>query len=270
MSVSTIEAKSPAILAIGTANPANCYYQQDYPDFLLRVTNCDHMTELKDRVPSLDPRQDMLIPEVPKLGKEAALKAIEEWGLPISNITHLIFCTASCVDMPAADFQLVKLLGLDSSVNRFMIYQQGCFAGGTVLRLAKDVAENNPGARILVVFEIMSTRGTIVPYSEHGVVAHLREMGFEYCLSPDVPKLVGANIEEILVKGFREIDGINNDWNSLFYSIHPGGPAILDKNSMDEGKATTGEGLEWAVLIETGLGLIVETVVLRSVRIAAC
>ncbi|BBN69243.1 Chalcone and stilbene synthase family protein [Prunus dulcis] len=93
----------------------------------------------------------MLIPEVPKLGKEAALKAIEEWGLPISNITHLIFCTASCVDMPAADFQLVKLLGLDSSVNRFMIYQQGCFAGGTVLRLAKDVAENNPGARILVV-----------------------------------------------------------------------------------------------------------------------
>ncbi|BBH02248.1 Chalcone and stilbene synthase family protein [Prunus dulcis] len=89
----------------------------------------------------------MLIPEVPKLGKEAALKAIEEWGQPISNITHLIFCTASCVDMPGADFQLVKLLGLDPSVDRFMIYQQGCFAGGTVLRLAKDVAENNPGPR---------------------------------------------------------------------------------------------------------------------------
>ncbi|ONI13892.1 hypothetical protein PRUPE_4G253000 [Prunus persica] len=389
MSMSKIEAKSPAaILAIGTANPANCYYQQDYPDFLFRVTNSDHMTELKDRfkriceksktkkrylhiteeilkanpnicsykAPSLDPRQDMLIPAVPKLGKEAALKAIEEWGQPISNITHLIFCTASCVDMPGADFQLVKLLGLDPSVNRFMIYQQGCFAGGTVLRLAKDVAENNPGARVLVVcceittmffqapteshvdvlvgqalfsdgasalivganpdpkinerqvFEIMSTRGTIVPYSEHGVVAHLREMGFEYYLSPDVPKLVGANIEELLVKGFSEIDGINNDWNSLFYSIHPGGPAILDKveeklglnegklratrhvlreygnmgapsvlfildemrkKSMEEGKATTGEGLEWGVLIGIGPGLTVETVVLRSVRIAA-
>uniref|UniRef100_A0A7N0V9W2 Chalcone synthase n=2 Tax=Kalanchoe fedtschenkoi TaxID=63787 RepID=A0A7N0V9W2_KALFE len=32
-----------------------------------------------------------------------------------------------------------------------MMYQQGCFAGGTVLRLAKDLAENNKGARVLVV-----------------------------------------------------------------------------------------------------------------------
>ncbi|BFG29990.1 hypothetical protein CerSpe_162640 [Prunus speciosa] len=382
------QAQGPAaILAIGTANPANCYYQQDYPDFLFRVTNSDHKIELKEKfkriceksktkkrylhlseeflkanpnicsykAPSLDPRQDMLIPEVPKLGKEASLKAIEEWGQPISNITHLIFCTASCVDMPGADFQLVKLLGLDHSVNRFMIYQQGCFAGGTVLRLAKDVAENNPGARILVVcceittmffqppseshldvlvgqalfsdgavalivganadsntnerqvFEIMSTRETIVPDSEHGVVAHLREMGFEYYLSPDVPKLVSANIEDLLVKGFNKIDGINNDWNSLFYSIHPGGPAIIDKveeklglnegklratrhvlseygnmgapsvlfildeirkKSMEEGKATTGDGSEYGVLIGIGPGLTVETVVLRSVPIA--
>ncbi|KAK0607925.1 hypothetical protein LWI29_022724 [Acer saccharum] len=32
-----------------------------------------------------------------------------------------------------------------------MMYQQGCFASGTVLRLAKDLAENNTGARVLVV-----------------------------------------------------------------------------------------------------------------------
>ncbi|GMY06646.1 chalcone synthase-like [Fagus crenata] len=70
------------------------------------------------KAPSFDTRQDMLVHEVPKLGKEAALKAIEEWGQPISNITHLIFCTTS---------------------------------GGTALRLAKDLAENNAGARVLVV-----------------------------------------------------------------------------------------------------------------------
>ncbi|PQM37250.1 3 5-dihydroxybiphenyl synthase [Prunus yedoensis var. nudiflora] len=48
---------------------------------------------------------------------------------------------------------------------------------------------------------------------------------------------------------------------------------ILDemrKKSMEEGEATTGEGLEWGVLIGIGLGLTVEVVVLRSVRIAAC
>ncbi|KAF9688928.1 hypothetical protein SADUNF_Sadunf01G0039000 [Salix dunnii] len=93
----------------------------------------------------------MVVVEVPKLGKEAATKAIKEWGQPKSKITHLIFCTTSGVDMPGADYQLTKLLGLRPYVKRFMMYQQGCFAGGTVLRLAKDLAENNKGARVLVV-----------------------------------------------------------------------------------------------------------------------
>ena len=106
---------------------------------------CEYMA------PSLDARQDIVVVEVPKLGKEAATKAIKEWGQPKSKITHLVFCTTSGVDMPGADYQLTKLLGLRPSVKRLMMYQQGCFAGGTVLRLAKDLAENNRGARVLVV-----------------------------------------------------------------------------------------------------------------------
>ena len=96
--------------------------------------------------PSLDARQDILVEEVPKLGKEAATKAIKEWGRSTSEITHLVVCSTSGVDMPGADYQLIKLLGLRPSVNRVMLYHQGCFAGGTVLRIAKDLAENNKGA----------------------------------------------------------------------------------------------------------------------------
>lgn len=177
-------ADGPAtILAIGTATPSNCVCQSDYPDYYFRITNSDHMTDLKLKfkrmceksmirkrymhltedilkenpniceymAPSLDARQDMVVVEVPKLGKEAASKAIKEWGLPKSKITHLVFCTTSGVDMPGADYQLTKLLGLRPSVKRLMMYQQGCFAGGTVLRIAKDLAENNRGARVLVV-----------------------------------------------------------------------------------------------------------------------
>nr|AGE10596.1 chalcone synthase [Lonicera japonica] len=106
---------------------------------------CEYMA------PSLDARQDIVVVEVPKLGKEAATRAIKEWGQPKSKITHLVFCTTSGIDMPGADYQLTKLLGLSPSVKRLMMYQQGCFAGGTVLRLAKDLAENNKGARVLVV-----------------------------------------------------------------------------------------------------------------------
>jgi len=100
---------------------------------------------------SLDARQDILRVEVPKLGKEAAIKAITEWGQPKSKITHLIFCTTSGVDMPGADCQLIKLLGLEPSVRRLMLYYQGCHGGGIVLRAAKDIAENNHGARVLAV-----------------------------------------------------------------------------------------------------------------------
>ncbi|XP_022632050.1 chalcone synthase, partial [Vigna radiata var. radiata] len=177
-------AHGPAtILAIATANPSNCIYQSDFTDYYFRVTKSDHMTDLKAKLkriceksmiekryihltekmlkenpnistyeePSLNARQDILVEEVPKLGEKAASKALKEWGRARSDITHLIFCSTSGVDMPGADYQLVRLLGLKPSTKRFMLYHQGCFAGGTVLRLAKDLAENNVGARVLVV-----------------------------------------------------------------------------------------------------------------------
>nr|UCJ02327.1 chalcone synthase 2 [Christella parasitica] len=176
-------AEGPAtVLAIGTSNPANVLYQKDCPDFYFNITdNHDHLLKqkfqrmcdksgirkrhmflneeiLKENPTmcaysenSLDVRQDIAIAEVHKLGKEAAIEAIKEWGQPISKITHLIFCTSGCIDMPGADWALAKILGLHTSIKRLMIYLQGCCAGGTAMRAAKDMAENNKGARVLVV-----------------------------------------------------------------------------------------------------------------------
>jgi chalcone synthase len=101
---------------------------------------------------SLDARNDILLAAVPELGKQAADKALQQWGQCRSKITHLIFHTCTgCVELPGPDSLLVKILGLSPTVNRFMLYHNGCFAGGTALRLAKDIAENNPGARVLVI-----------------------------------------------------------------------------------------------------------------------
>lgn len=376
------KAQGPAtILAIGTATPPSCVFQADYTDFYFRITNSDHMTELKDRfrrmcdksminkrylyltekilkenpnmcdhmASSLDSRQEILVVEVPKMAKEAATEAIKEWGQPKSKITHLVFCTTSGIDMPGADYQLTKLLGLRPSVKRTMIYQQGCFAGGTVLRLAKDLAENNKGARVLVVcseitaitfrgpseehfdflvgqalfgdgaaaiivgadpdtkierplFQIVSTAQTIVPDSDGAIKGRLRESGLAFHLLKDVPGLISKDIDNSLAEAFSPI-GIS-DWNSIFWIAHPGGPAILDqleaklglkeeklratrhvlsefgnmssatvlfildemrKKSVEEGKGSTGEGLEWGVLFGFGPGITVETVVLHSI-----
>lgn len=42
-------------------------------------------------VPSLNARQDILVPSVPELGAEAAVKAIEEWGQPKSHACDIQF-----------------------------------------------------------------------------------------------------------------------------------------------------------------------------------
>ncbi|CAN0862502.1 Chalcone synthase 1 [Linum grandiflorum] len=380
------------ILAIGTANPSNCILQSNFPDYYFRVTNTQHSTDIipnftrickhiccenskiKKRylhltehliekhpnlasymAPSLDVRQDMVVVEVPKLGKEAATKAIKEWGQPKSKITHLIFSTSTGAHMPGADYQLTKLMGLDPSINRFMIYQQGCFGGGTGLRLAKDIAENNRAARVLVVwseittigfrgpppdfesdistlvgqaifgdgaaavivgsdpdleiekplFELVSAAQTIVPDSVGAIEGFTREAGLVYFLSKRLPDLVSKNVEKCLTEAFGAL-GLSLDWNLIFWAVHPGGPKILDKiemelnleahklratrhvlaeygnmwsgsvifvldemrkKSMENGLGTTGEGLEWGVLLGFGPGLTVETVVLRSVTI---
>ncbi|CAA6660076.1 unnamed protein product [Spirodela intermedia] len=368
-------AEGPAtVLAIGTATPPNVLYQDEYPDYYFRITNSEHLTDLKEKfkrmcdksmirkrymhlneeilkenpnmcaymAPSLDARQDIVVVEVPRLGKEAAVKAIKEWGQPKSKITHVVFCTTSGVDMPGADYQLTKLLGLRPSVKRLMMYQQGCFAGGTVLRLAKDLAENNRGARVLVVcseitavtfrgptdthldslvgqalfgdgaaavivgadpdpaterplFQLVSAAQTLLPDSQGAIDGHLREVGLTFHLLKDVPGLISKNIEKSLVEAFEPL-GIK-DWNSIFWIAHPGKLAlkqekmratrevlkeygnmssacvlfILDemrRKSAEEGKATTGEGLDWGVLFGFGPGLTVETVVLHSVPIA--
>nr|Q9MBB1.1 RecName: Full=Chalcone synthase; AltName: Full=Naringenin-chalcone synthase [Equisetum arvense]BAA89501.1 chalcone synthase [Equisetum arvense] len=386
-------ANGPAtVLAIGTANPANVFEQSSYPDFYFDITNSQHMTELKLKFSrmcqksgikkrymhlnseilkanpslcaywekSLDVRQDIAVVEVPKLGKEASLKAIKEWGQPKSKITHLVFCTTSGVDMPGADWALTKLLGLRPSVKRLMMYQQGCFAGGTVLRVAKDVAENNKGARVLVVcseitcvtfrgpsethldslvgqalfgdgaaavilgsdplpeenpcFELHWSGSNILPDSDGAIDGHLREVGLTFHLMKDVPGIISKNIGKVLNDAFRSaFDESGNaedrpaSVNDIFWIAHPGGPAILDqveekmklapekmratrdvlseygnmssacvlfimdhmrRMSAQNKLQTTGEGLDWGVLLGFGPGLTVETVLLKSIRLA--
>ncbi|XP_072150962.1 chalcone synthase 1A [Setaria viridis] len=183
-------------LAIGTANPSNVMLQSDFPDFYFRVTNSDHIKEeLKDgfrRIcqksairkrhlyideallganpemttyggPSLDKRKDIISAKIPELGAAAAAAALKEWGRPVEDITHLIVgCNSGGSDQPGADYQVARLLGLSLSASRLGVYHQGCVVGASTLRLAKDLAENNAGARVLAVLvevSIIAFRG---------------------------------------------------------------------------------------------------------------
>ncbi|KAF7002282.1 hypothetical protein CFC21_017791 [Triticum aestivum] len=183
-----------AVLAIGTANPANCVSQEEYPDYYFRVTKSQHLTDLKQKFkamcqmtptdkryfhhteelldahpdflcrgkPSLDARLAIAAVAAPELAASAAAKAIAEWGRPATDITHLVVSTNSGAHSPGVDLRLACLLGIRASVRRTMLYLNGCSAGAASLRLAKDLAENNCGARVLVVcveLTIVSFRG---------------------------------------------------------------------------------------------------------------
>jgi len=193
-------ATGPAtVLAIGKATPPTAYPQSEYPDFFFNITNCNEKTGLKSKFAricqnsginqryfhctedilkanpsmttykdaSLDVRQDIAIREVPRLAAKAAEQALLEWAQPRSSITHVVFATTSGVNMPGADLTLTRLLGLNPNVNRTMLYQQGCFGGATVLRVAKDLAENNKGARVLTVVSELTCVTFRAPNEEH-------------------------------------------------------------------------------------------------------
>jgi predicted naringenin-chalcone synthase len=110
----------------------------------------DHPEFIDSALPSLAARQGILESAVPELTAAAATRAIAEWGRPACDVTHLVFATSSDAHMPGADLRLASLLGLRRSVQRTAVCFHGCSSGSAALRVAKDIAENNPGARVLV------------------------------------------------------------------------------------------------------------------------
>ncbi|GJN32377.1 hypothetical protein PR202_gb20883 [Eleusine coracana subsp. coracana] len=190
-----------AVLAIGTANPPTSMTQDEYPDYYFRVTNSEHLTELKHKLtrickrsgiekrhvhlnedllaahpdftdrslPSLDARVDLSSAAVPELAASAAARAIAEWGRPAMDITHLVFSTYSGFRAPSADLRLASLLGLRPTVNRTILSLNGCSGGGRALQIAKELAENNRGARVLVACAELTLIAFYGPEEEGGL-----------------------------------------------------------------------------------------------------
>lgn len=177
-------AEGPAvILSIGTAVPPYVHEMGSYADYYFDETNCNHKPELKAKFKricdkmhiskrhmvvrkellaqypslgtylnnSLEDRHKVCMEWVPKLAVEAAENAIKEWGGSLSQITHIVMATTSVVNMPGVDLLVAKALGLSPKLRRVMMYQTGCWGGAAIIRVAKDIAENNKGARVLVV-----------------------------------------------------------------------------------------------------------------------
>ncbi|GFP85954.1 chalcone synthase 8 [Phtheirospermum japonicum] len=295
------------ILALGKAFPHQLVLQDFLVDGYFRNTNCDDL-ELKQKLarlcktttvktryvvmseeilkkypelaleglPTVTQRLDICNSAVTEMAIEASQSCIKKWARPISDITHLVYVSSSEVRLPGGDLYLANGLGLRPNTQRTMLYFSGCSGGVAGLRVAKDIAENNPGSRVLLatsettiigyrppsadrpydlvgvalfgdgagamiigsnpdfkterpLFELHTAQQHFLPGTEKIIDGKLTEEGISFRLDRELPQIIEDNIQDFCVglmgfAGFSEMD-----YNKLFWAVHPGGPAILNR-----------------------------------------
>ncbi|OEL17584.1 Chalcone synthase 1B [Dichanthelium oligosanthes] len=315
---------SAAVLGIGTATPPNCVPQDGYVDYYFRVTNSDHLTDLKaklDRIcnksgikqrfihlteeivaanpdftdrasPSLDAPVDITFAAVPELAESAAAKVIAEWGRPATEITHLVFSTGSAGVTPENQPH-----GLPHHAQPPRLRRRG-----QVAPARQGYRREQRGARVLVACSEVTLIAFYGPGD--GCLDHILGQALFGDGDGDgaviVPRLLGSNVERCLIDALDEL-GVSARWNDLFWAIHHGGRAILDRIEgvlgLDESElaasrhvlsefgnmsSTTviyvldelrrrraakqdgGEAPEWGVMMAFRPGITIETMVLRA------
>uniref|UniRef100_A0A1J3GML2 Chalcone synthase-like protein 1 n=1 Tax=Noccaea caerulescens TaxID=107243 RepID=A0A1J3GML2_NOCCA len=169
------------VLALGKAFPSNLVSQDNLVEEYLREIKCDDLS-IKDKLqhlckttsvktrytvmtretlqkypelategsPTIKQRLEIANEAVVQMAYEASLACIKEWGRALQDITHLVYVSSSEFRLPGGDLHLSAQLGLSNEVQRVLLYFSGCYGGLSGLRVAKDIAENNRGSRVLL------------------------------------------------------------------------------------------------------------------------
>ncbi|KAL6963759.1 hypothetical protein U1Q18_034764 [Sarracenia purpurea var. burkii] len=295
------------ILALGKAFPHQLVMQEFLADGYFKNTNCDDpdlkqklirlckTTTVKTRYvvmseeilkkypelateghPTVTQRLDICNEAVTQMAIEASQACANNWGRPLSDVTHLVYVSSSEARLPGGDLYLATGLHLRPETRRVMLYFMGCSGGVAGLRVAKDIAENNPGSRVLLatsettiigfkppsaarpydlvgaalfgdgagamivgsdpvpeierpLFELHTAIQHFLPDTEKIIDGRLTEEGISFKLGRELPKIIEDNIEGFC-EGLMEIAGNRKrDYNQMFWAVHPGGPAILNR-----------------------------------------
>ncbi|WP_422360647.1 type III polyketide synthase [Reichenbachiella sp.] len=195
------------ITAIGTANPANRYSQEDLAQFmcdhlitdpaeqkkvkvLYRATGIQHRYSVLDdykkslgtfsfypndktfnSFPSTQKRMNVYRQEALPLAISAVTDCLGN-NHPFSEFTHLI--TVSCTGMyaPGLDVDLIKALNLSSDIRRNSLNFMGCYAAMNAISMSKEICDNNPNAKVLVVSVELCSLHLQREQTEDNLLAH--------------------------------------------------------------------------------------------------
>ncbi len=102
--------------------------------------------------PATSKRMDLFKKHALALSMSSIVNCLDNTpSLKKSEITHLVVVSCTGLYAPGLDIDLVKALGLNSSVNRTCINFMGCYAAFNAIKLAESVCANGADAKVLVV-----------------------------------------------------------------------------------------------------------------------
>jgi type III polyketide synthase len=105
---------------------------------------------------------DIFLKEGLALSLSASRRAIDEAGLAVDEITHVVATTCTNSSNPGFDSYLAQELGLRPSVEKVLLHGVGCAGGLAALRLAASLCQaaawrGEPAHVLLIACEITST-----------------------------------------------------------------------------------------------------------------
>jgi alkylresorcinol/alkylpyrone synthase len=163
----------PAILALATGVPSNCYTQQEAADHFLHMVfqNGDRERAVRSifnnagvgsRYFAVDnsyytqdwgtqERNERYFAEALPLGEETLRRCLDTAGLTAAAVDDLIVVSCTGFDIPGLDLRLAGRLGMRPDLRRTCILGMGCYAAFPALLRAREAAAQRPGRLALVL-----------------------------------------------------------------------------------------------------------------------
>lgn len=179
------------------------------------------------------------------------------------RITHVVVTSCTGQYAPGLDFEIVRHLDLNPSVERTMINFMGCYAAINALKAAHHIIRSEPDAAVLMLnlelctlhfqelheleqvlsflvfadgcsaslitaeatgLAIDSFLALQIPNTSHLITWRVGERGFDMYLSGEVPGEIGRALKDTGTQLTRGRALSTLNW----WAVHPGGRSILD------------------------------------------
>ncbi len=117
-----------------------------------KADHFEFYSNTSDTFPATKQRSELFQKHAIHLAASSAEKCLSRVGnLKRSEITHLVVVSCTGMYAPGLDIDLIKVLGLRSSIERTCINFMGCYAAFNALKLANSFCAQNAQAKVLIV-----------------------------------------------------------------------------------------------------------------------